>query len=143
MNDKSSILGVRQIVLHFASLLLCNLHAQADEREEVDLMSGDETEETDLDAEDLDEEEREAERTSAAVIAEEGRGLIMRGEGVATVHLHVQPGSSAPLRSILLASCSSHDREQVFLVIYSSCMIQADHSFTPFETIEPIRPITL
>ena len=37
-------------------------------------------------------EEKEEERTSAVVIAEEGRGLIVRGDGIPVVQLQVHPG---------------------------------------------------
>jgi len=78
-----------------------------DERDEVDLTSGDELEDTDLevgDAEEDVEENREEERTSAIVIVEEGRGLIVQGDGISTSQLQIQPGmfividvSSTPL----------------------------------------------
>jgi hypothetical protein len=63
-----------------------------DERDEVELLSDPDTEDTDLEVEDLPEEEQEEERTSAIVIAEEGRGLIVRGDGLAVANLVVQPG---------------------------------------------------
>ncbi|KAI0257518.1 hypothetical protein BJV78DRAFT_1293142 [Lactifluus subvellereus] len=53
-----------------------------DERDEVELISDADTEDTDLEVDDMPEGEREEERTSAIVIAEEGRGLIVRGDGV-------------------------------------------------------------
>jgi hypothetical protein len=65
-----------------------------DERDEVELISDPDTEDTDLEVEDLPEEEQEEERTSAIVIAEEGRGLIVRGDGLAVADLVVQPGMS-------------------------------------------------
>ena len=64
-----------------------------DERDEVELISDADSEDTDLEVDDLPEGEREEERTSAIVIAEEGRGLIVRGDGVAVVDLVVQPGA--------------------------------------------------
>ena len=63
-----------------------------DERDEVELMSDGDSEDTDLEEDDMPEGEREEERTSAIVIAEEGRGLIVRGDGVAVADLIVQPG---------------------------------------------------
>lgn len=63
-----------------------------DERDEVELVSDADTEDTDFQVDDLPEDEQEEERTSAIVIAEEGRGLIVRGEGVAVADLVVQPG---------------------------------------------------
>ena len=65
-----------------------------DERDEVELISDPDTEDTDLEVEDLPEEEQEEERTSAIVIAEEGRGLIVRGDGLAVADLVVQSGMS-------------------------------------------------
>ena len=63
-----------------------------DERDEVDLTSEDEDTDLDMDDDDDDDPDREEERTAAIVIAEEGRGLIVRGDGVATVKLRVDPG---------------------------------------------------
>jgi hypothetical protein len=68
-----------------------------DERDEVELVSDADSEDTDMEVEDLPEEEQEEqeeERTSAIVIAEEGRGLIVRGDGLAVADLVVQPGMS-------------------------------------------------
>ena len=65
-----------------------------DERDEVELISDPDTEDTDLEVEDLPEEEQEEERTSAIVIAEEGRGLIVRGDGLAVANLVIQPGTT-------------------------------------------------
>jgi hypothetical protein len=65
-----------------------------DERDEVELVSDADTEDTDYQVDDLPEEEPEEERTSAIVIAEEGRGLIVRGDGVAISDLVVLPGAS-------------------------------------------------
>ena len=64
-----------------------------DERDEVELISDPETEDTDLEVEDVS-EEHEEERTSAIVIAEEGRGLIVRGDGLAVADLAVHPGTT-------------------------------------------------
>ena len=64
-----------------------------DERDEVDLTSEDEDTDLDMDDDDDDDPDREEERTAAIVIAEEGRGLIVRGDGVATVKLRVDPGA--------------------------------------------------
>ena len=66
-----------------------------DERDEVGLLSEEESDDDhglgdDLD--DEDEEEKEEERTAAVVIAEEGRGLIVRGDGIPLVQLQVEPG---------------------------------------------------
>jgi hypothetical protein len=64
-----------------------------DERDEVELISDPDTEDTDLEVEDSP-EEHEEERTSAIVIAEEGRGLIIRGDGLAVADLTVHPGTT-------------------------------------------------
>jgi hypothetical protein len=64
-----------------------------DERDEVELISDPDTEDTDLEVED-DSEVHEEERTSAIVIAEEGRGLIVRGDGLAVADLTVHPGAT-------------------------------------------------
>ncbi|KAI0004297.1 hypothetical protein BJV74DRAFT_439824 [Russula compacta] len=73
----------------------CDLSWQpVDERDEVELISDVDTEDTDLEVDDLPEEEQDEERTSAIVIVEEGRGLIVRGDGVAVADLVVQPGTT-------------------------------------------------
>ncbi|KAI9455853.1 hypothetical protein F5148DRAFT_1225326 [Russula earlei] len=59
-----------------------------DERDEVEIISDVSTEDIDL------EEEQEEERTSAIVIVEEGRGLIVRSDGVAIPDLVVHPGTT-------------------------------------------------
>lgn len=67
-----------------------------EEKDEV-TMSEDETDdEPSLDAIDADSDEKHEERTSAAVVADEGRGLIVQGDNAPIVQLQVQPGSSAP-----------------------------------------------
>ena len=43
-----------------------------------------------------EEEEVEEEPTSAAIIAEEGRGVIVRGDDTPVVRLQVAPGASRP-----------------------------------------------
>jgi len=68
-----------------------------DERDEVELTSDASTEDTDLDVDDIPEREQEEERTSAIVVAEEGRGLIVRGDSVAVADLVVNPGASQEL----------------------------------------------
>lgn len=68
-----------------------------DERDEAGLMSEEETDDDHGLGEDLgdeDEEEQEEDRTAAVVIAEEGRGHIVRGDEVPIVQLHVEPGES-------------------------------------------------
>lgn len=62
-----------------------------DERDEVG-MSEDETDDDHHLGDEEDQEEKEEERTSAIVIVEEGRGLIVHGDNVPIVQLHVQPG---------------------------------------------------
>lgn len=68
-----------------------------DERDEAGLLSEEETDDEpglgdDLD--DEDEEEKEEERTAAILVAEEGRGLIVRGDGIPLLQLQVEPGTS-------------------------------------------------
>ncbi|KAH0838462.1 hypothetical protein J3R83DRAFT_6774 [Lanmaoa asiatica] len=63
-----------------------------DERDEVGLTSGDETDDFG-DDEDGNETNGE-ERTSAVVVAEEGRGLIVKGDGIPIVQLKVEPGTT-------------------------------------------------
>ncbi|TFY78491.1 hypothetical protein EWM64_g5520 [Hericium alpestre] len=120
IRSRSSLARSNSGSVHEKTLGSPSLHPQpsfdlswqaVDERDEVDLTSGDETEETDLDDVEEEEEEREQERTSAAVIAEEGRGLIVQGHGVATVHLHVQTGTT----HLLVGSSSTPNSIPSFL----------------------------
>jgi hypothetical protein len=63
-----------------------------DERDEAGLTSESETDDEaclDLDDEDGDEEEQP---TSAVIIAEEGRGVIVRGEGGSVHNIQAPPG---------------------------------------------------
>ncbi|KZV75588.1 hypothetical protein PENSPDRAFT_624362 [Peniophora sp. CONT] len=82
-----------------------------DERDEVDLTSEDEDTDLDMDDDDDDDPDREEERTAAIVIAEEGRGLIVRGDGVATVKLRVDPGTT----HLLVGSSSTPNAIPTFL----------------------------
>ncbi|KAG0709057.1 hypothetical protein DFH29DRAFT_355432 [Suillus ampliporus] len=79
-----------------------------DERDEVGLTSDEETD--DLGEED-DEVDPKEERTSAAVVAEEGRGLIVKGEGIPIVQLSVEPGTT----HLLLGSSSTPNTVPSFL----------------------------
>ncbi|CAK5280096.1 unnamed protein product [Mycena citricolor] len=63
-----------------------------------------------LDDDDRDDEESE-ERTAAALVADEGRGLIVKGEGVVLSELPVQPGTT----HLLLNSCGSPNSLPAFL----------------------------
>jgi hypothetical protein len=61
----------------------------ADERDEVDLISGDESDgHYGLDDDDVEEDER----TSAMVVAEEGRGLIVKAGNTPLGQIDIQPG---------------------------------------------------
>lgn len=62
-----------------------------DERDEVGLTSGDETD--DFGDDDDGNDGKGEERTSAMVVAEEGRGLIVKGDGIPIVQLKVEPGT--------------------------------------------------
>lgn len=62
-----------------------------DERDEVGLSSGDETD--DFGDDEGANESKGEERTSAVVMAEEGRGLIVKGDGIPIVQLQVEPGT--------------------------------------------------
>lgn len=61
-----------------------------EERDE-NVLSEDETDDENL-LVDPEQDEKEEERTSAVVLAEEGRGLIVQGEGLPIVQLNVQSG---------------------------------------------------
>ncbi|KAG8219966.1 hypothetical protein J3R82DRAFT_971 [Butyriboletus roseoflavus] len=80
-----------------------------DERDEAGLASGDETDDFG-DDEDADESKGE-ERTSAIVIAEEGRGLIVKGDGIPIVQLKVEPGTT----HLLVGSSSTPNSIPAFL----------------------------
>ncbi|OJA11753.1 hypothetical protein AZE42_02938 [Rhizopogon vesiculosus] len=78
-----------------------------DERDEVGLTSDDETD--DLGGDDDEIDDKEEERTSAAVVAEEGRGLIVKGESIP--QLHVEPGTT----HLLVGSSSTPNAVPGFL----------------------------
>ena len=73
-----------------------------DERDEV-AVSEDETDDDHHLPEGEDEDDKDEERTSAAVIADEGRGLIVRADSIPIVQLHVQIGES-----IIISRASLH-----------------------------------
>ncbi|KAH7924879.1 hypothetical protein BV22DRAFT_1012330 [Leucogyrophana mollusca] len=80
-----------------------------DERDEVGLTTDEETD--DLCEDEDDHDEKGEERTSAAVVAEEGRGLIVKGEGVPIVHLQAEPGTT----HLLVGSSSTPNSVPAFL----------------------------
>ena len=68
-----------------------------DEKDEITMTDDETDDEPVLDAIDDDQDDgQEEERTSAAVVAEEGRGLIVQGDNVPIVQLQVQPGAPRP-----------------------------------------------
>ncbi|KAJ7492899.1 hypothetical protein FB451DRAFT_1336695 [Mycena latifolia] len=84
-----------------------------DERDEF-VASEEETDEDHLllpDEDERDDDEDDEERTSAALIADEGRGMIVQGEGVLVTELHVQPGTT----HLLLGSSGSPNALPAFL----------------------------
>lgn len=66
-----------------------------DDREDYGITSEEEIEYGDhqSDIEDVDKEEQDQEPTSAAILADEGRGLIVRGDGIPITQLNVQAGA--------------------------------------------------
>ena len=63
-----------------------------DERDEVGLTTDEEIDDLGGEEEEEEIDDHEEERTSAAVVAEEGRGLIIKGESIPLIQLHVEPG---------------------------------------------------
>ncbi|TBU48420.1 hypothetical protein BD309DRAFT_853892 [Dichomitus squalens] len=87
---------------------------QPDERDEAGLGSDEDTDEDpsfDDGEEDEDEDEVEEEPTSAAVMAEEGRGVIVRGDDTPIVRLHVAPGTT----HLLIGSSPTPNAVPIFL----------------------------
>ncbi|KAH9946674.1 hypothetical protein B0H21DRAFT_742600 [Amylocystis lapponica] len=83
-----------------------------DERDEVGLASEEETDDyVSMDEDDQVDEEEEEEPTSAMVIAEEGRGIIVRGEDVPIVRLQVKTGTT----HLLIGSSSTPNAVPSFL----------------------------
>ncbi|KIJ68241.1 hypothetical protein HYDPIDRAFT_24539 [Hydnomerulius pinastri MD-312] len=80
-----------------------------DERDEVGLTSGDETDDFGEDEDGND--SKDEERTSAIVVAEEGRGLIVKGDGIPIVQLNVEPGTT----HLLVGSSSTPNSIPAFL----------------------------
>ncbi|OCH96469.1 hypothetical protein OBBRIDRAFT_4917 [Obba rivulosa] len=80
-----------------------------DERDEVGLTSEDETDDdVSIDGDDHEEDEQS---TNAAVIAEEGRGIIVRGDEGPIVRLEVHPGTT----HLLIGSSSTPNAVPTFL----------------------------
>ncbi|KIJ21579.1 hypothetical protein PAXINDRAFT_64568 [Paxillus involutus ATCC 200175] len=80
-----------------------------DERDEVGLTSGDETDDF---GEDEDENEsKDEERTSAIVVVEEGRGLIVKGDDIPIAQLKVDPDTT----HLLVGSSSTPNSMPAFL----------------------------
>lgn len=65
---------------------------ERDERDDTAISEEETDDDHHLDEEEDEDDGKEEERTSAVVIAEEGRGLIVHGDNVPIVQLHVQPG---------------------------------------------------
>ncbi|EPQ60882.1 hypothetical protein GLOTRDRAFT_53441 [Gloeophyllum trabeum ATCC 11539] len=86
-----------------------------DERDELGLTSDEETDDdlgVDLDVEGLEDDDRKEEDvTAAVVVVEEGRGLIVQGEGLPVSSLQVQAGTT----HLLLASSSTPNAIPSFL----------------------------
>ncbi|KAG1715632.1 hypothetical protein ID866_1514 [Astraeus odoratus] len=80
-----------------------------DERDEAGLTSGDETD--DLCEEEETTDEKADERTSAIVVAEEGRALIVKGDGSPISQLNVQSGTT----HLLIGSSSTPNSVPTFL----------------------------
>ncbi|KAF9243943.1 hypothetical protein BU15DRAFT_72053 [Melanogaster broomeanus] len=80
-----------------------------DERDEVGLTSGDETDDFGDDEDEND--SKDEERTSAIVVAEEGRGLIVKGDGAPIAQLKVEPGTT----HLLVGSSSTPNSMPGFL----------------------------
>lgn len=80
-----------------------------DERDEAGLTSGDETD--DLCEEEETADEKPEERTSAVVVAEEGRALIVKGDGLPISQLSVQSGTT----HLLIGSSSTPNSVPAFL----------------------------
>ncbi|KZT74682.1 hypothetical protein DAEQUDRAFT_719862 [Daedalea quercina L-15889] len=82
-----------------------------DERDEAGLGSEDETTDDDPLLDEEDEAEEEEQPTSAMVIAEEGRGIIVRGDDTPIVKLQVKPGTT----HLLIGSSSTPNSVPSFL----------------------------
>ncbi|KZT21653.1 hypothetical protein NEOLEDRAFT_1139056 [Neolentinus lepideus HHB14362 ss-1] len=85
-----------------------------DERDEFGLTSDEETDDDmglDVDVDVDEDESREEEPTAAVVVVEQGRGLIVQGEGVAVSSLQVEAGTT----HLLLASSSTPNAVPSFL----------------------------
>ncbi|KAF9480056.1 hypothetical protein BDN70DRAFT_857500 [Pholiota conissans] len=90
-----------------------------DEKDEGGLMSEEETDDDpgldslEADDDDDDDDDKDDERTSAAVIADEGKGLIVHGDSVPINQLHIQPGTT----HLLIGSSSTPNAVPAFLTI--------------------------
>ncbi|OBZ78528.1 hypothetical protein A0H81_00740 [Grifola frondosa] len=82
-----------------------------DERDEATLGSEEETDDEPSMDEDEDEEVEEEQPASAVVVAEEGRGVIVRGDDVPIVRVHVVQGTT----HLLIGSSSTPNAVPAFL----------------------------
>jgi hypothetical protein len=64
-----------------------------DERDEVGASEEETDDDPGLGVDEDEDEEKEEERTSAIIIVEQGRGLIVTGDGMPIAQLQVQPGA--------------------------------------------------
>lgn len=95
-----------------------------DERDEIGVSEEETDDDPVLGDLDDDEEEDEEERTSAVVIAEQGRGMIVQGEGVPIMHVQVQPGALFSGNNSIPITLTNKKSLQV-QPIYSSGHLQA------------------
>lgn len=95
----SSLVGRADSVQDFGSPALRgttsfdNNWEPVEEKDEIGLTSEDETDDDAFLAEEDIEEDGEEQATSAMMVAEEGRGIIVRGDNVPIVQLQVNPGT--------------------------------------------------
>lgn len=97
-----------------------------DERDEMG-MSEEETDDALGEAEDYDDEETEEERTSAVVIAEEGRGMIVQSDGIPIHQLEVLPGMSCQPQIDLYTLIFSLQALRIFLSGHLAHRMQCLH----------------
>ncbi|TFK76916.1 hypothetical protein BDN72DRAFT_783503 [Pluteus cervinus] len=114
-----------------------------DERDET-ILSEDETDDENLFVDpDRDLEEKEEERTSAVVIAEEGRGLIVQGEGLPINLLNTQTGTT----HLLIGSSSTPNGMPAYLTTtlpqIGSTILALDISANFLGALPPVLAVCL
>ncbi len=102
-----------------------------EEKDEIGLTSEDETDDDAFLAEEDLDEDREEQATSAMMVAEEGRGIIVRGTNIPIAQLQVTSGMCSTMRLSLHCACNSQVTCRRPLLITGTTHLLIGSSATP------------